>query len=291
MDELEMLKNTVESIRAVLIDAEDKQESQNHAVRNWVRMLKDVLLLADDLLDEFVIQDMRHKMDEEAHQNKVTKNLYGKRYLLVLDDVWNESHQKWEQLRPYLMCGAQGKESWSLLKKIAFGNDIIEVNQTIESIGKKIVEKCKGVPLAIRSLGGILQSKSEEREWIDVLRGDFWKLCDDKDSILPVLKLSYQNLSPQQRQCFAYCSLYPKGWVIEKDELVQMWMAQGYLECSVEEQCMEDVGNQFVNIFLMKSFLQDAKMNEDGGIKDFKMHDLMHDLATEVADNDCCYLD
>jgi len=482
MNELEKLKNTVESIRVVLLDAEEKQEAQNHAVRNWVRRLKDVLHPADDLLDEFVIEDMRSKMDE-THKNKVTKVLHslspskisfrrkmayeiekiqkgfndvvkdmsglnlnsnvvvvqqtncvrretssfvlesdiigreddkkkiisllrqphenqnvsliaivgfgglgkttlaqmiysdvevqnlfekrmwvcvsenfevktivksmlesltknkiddalsldnlqtklrdhltGERYLLVLDDIWNESYEKWAQLKTYLMCGAQGskvvvttrsaivaqtmgvsvpyvlnglipEESWSLLKKIASWDDTIGVNRTIESIGRKIAEKCKGVPLAIRSLGGILQSKSEERELIDVLQGNFWNLCEDKDSIMPVLKLSYHNLSPQQRQCFAYCSLYPKDWEFEKDELIQMWMAHGYLDCSVEGKSMEDVGNQFVNIFLMKSFFQDAKLNKDGDINGFRMHDLMHDLATQVAGNDCCYFD
>jgi hypothetical protein len=139
-------------------------------------------------------------------------------------------------------------------------------------------------------LGGILQSKSEDKEWIDVLRSDFWKVCEVKDSILSVLKLSYLNLSPQQRQCFAYCSLYPKCWKFNKDELIQMWTAQGYLDCSMEGQCMEDVGNQFIKIFLMKSFFKDAKINADGVIYGFKMHDLMHDLATQVAGNDCCYL-
>ncbi|MCH86915.1 CC-NBS-LRR resistance protein, partial [Trifolium medium] len=143
---------------------------------------------------------------------------------------------------PYVLSGLTPEESWSLLKKIAFRDDTIGVNPTIESIGKKIAEKCKGVPLAIRSLGGILKNKREEKEWGHVLRGDFWKLCEDKESILPVLKLSYLNLSPQQRQCFAYCSLYPKDWKFEKDELIQMWMAQGYLDYSVEGKCMEDVG-------------------------------------------------
>jgi leucine-rich repeat protein SHOC2 len=81
------------------------------------------------------------------------------------------------------------------------------VNRSLESIGKKIAKKCSGVPLAIRTLGGLLQGKSEEREWINILEGSFWKLCEDEESIMPVLKLSYQNLSPQLRQCFAYCSL------------------------------------------------------------------------------------
>jgi leucine-rich repeat protein SHOC2 len=266
----------------------------------------------------------KNKIDDalslDTLQNMLHDNLTGKRYLLVLDDVWNESFEKWDKLRTYLMCGAQGskvvvttrstivahtmdvsvpyvlnglipEESWSLLKKIAFRDDTNEVNQTIESIGKKIAEKCKGVPLAIRSLGGILKNKREENEWGHVLRGDFWKLCEDKESILPIVKLSYHNLLPQQRQCFAYCSLFPKDWEFQKDELIQMWMAHGYLDCSVEGKFMEDLGNEFINIFLMKSFLQEAKFNGDGDIIGFKMHDLMHDLAKQVAGDDCCYLD
>ncbi|XP_045807654.1 putative disease resistance protein RGA4 [Trifolium pratense] len=61
-------------------------------------------------------------------------------------------------------------------------------------------------------------------------------------------------------------------------------MAHGYLDCSLEGKCMEDLGNQFVNIFLMKSFFQEAKLNEDGDIIGFKMHDLIHDLAKQVAE-------
>ncbi|PNX75963.1 disease resistance protein rga4-like, partial [Trifolium pratense] len=73
MGELERLKNTVESIKAVLLDADEKQE-KSHAVQNWVRRLKDVLIPADDLLDEFLIQDMIQKRDE-PHRNKVKKVL------------------------------------------------------------------------------------------------------------------------------------------------------------------------------------------------------------------------
>jgi hypothetical protein len=263
-----------------------------------------------ELLTNSKIDD---KLSLESLQNMLRDNLTNKRYLLVLDDIWNESYEKWAQLRTYLMCGAQGskivvttrskvvaqtmgvsvpynlngltlEKSWSLLKNVVtYGDEIKEVNQTLESIGKKIAKKCSGVPLAIRTLGGLLQGKIEEREWIDVLQGDFWKLCEDEESIMPVLKRSYQNLSPQLRQCFAYCALYPKDWEINRDELIQFWMAQGYLECSDEKQLIEDIGNKFVKIFLMKSFFQDATINRCGDIQSFKMHDLMHDLAMQVA--------
>ncbi|XP_027337887.1 putative disease resistance protein RGA3 [Abrus precatorius] len=252
-------------------------------------------------------------------QRKLHEKISGKKYLLVLDDTWNDRHDKWAELRKYLMCGAQDskilvttrsenvakamtartsyplkglteQESWSLLKNIAFEDGSRGVNQNLESIGKIIARRCRGVPLSIKTLGGLLRGQNEESEWKNVLRGDFWKLCEEQDSIMPILKLSYRNLSPEMRQCFAYCSLYPKDSKIPKDELIQLWMAQGYLKCSTEKQQMEDVGNQFVKIFLMNSFFQDAD-SEYGEIISFKMHDLMHDLAMLVAGNDYCYFD
>lgn len=484
MDELERLKNTVESIKAVLLDAEEKQE-QSYAVQNWVRRLKDVLLPADDLIDEFLIEDMIHKRDK-ADKNKVTqvfhsfspsravfrhkmaheikkiqknfndvvkdmfmlnlnpnvvvvektndvrresssfvleseiigreddKNkiisllrqshenqnvslvaivgiggigkttlaqlvyndaevkkkfdkrmwvcvhkifnvrtivrkmleslinskldnklsldnlqnmlceiLIGKRYLLVLDDVRDDSFEKWTQLwtnlkcdaqdskilvttrlrkvseimgvsSPYYLSGLTNEESWSLLKKniIAYEDEAKGVNETFESVGKRITEMCGGLPLVIGILGGVLQGKTEEKQWYDIL-DDLSKLSHFEYGAITMLmfKLGYKNLSPQLQQCVAYCSLYPKDWQIEKDELIQLWMAQGYLELSGEHDFMEDTGNQFVMTLLKKSIFQNAKMDDNGDVHSFKMHDLVHDLATCVAGGDCCYLD
>ncbi|CAJ2664717.1 unnamed protein product [Trifolium pratense] len=279
----------------------------------------DVKIIVQNMLESLTQSNIDGTLSLDNLQKLFRKELTGKRYLLVLDDVWNENFEKWDHLRSYLMCGAQGskilvttrdkavaqtmgvsdpyvlnglnqEESWGLLKKITFPHGTIEVDRSLESIGKEIAKKCSGVPLAIRTLGGLLQGKSEEREWTDVLQGAFWKSCEVEGSIMPVLKRSYQNLSPQLRQCFSYCSLYPKDWIIQKDELIHLWMAQGYFECSGGKKLMEDIGEEFVNIFLMKSFFQDAQL-EHGNIYCFKMHDLIHDLAIKVAGNDCCYLE
>ncbi|XP_027337674.1 putative disease resistance protein RGA1 [Abrus precatorius] len=255
-------------------------------------------------------------------QEELREKISGKKYLLVLDDTWNERSDKWAELKKYLMCGAQDskilvttrskkvanamtattsyllkgltdEESWSLLKNIAFEGDSEGVNQNLESMGKEIAKNCKGLPLAVKTLGGLLREQTEEREWENVLRGGVWKSCEEQDSMMPILKVSYHNLSPEMRQCFAYCSLYPKDSRIPKNELIQLWMAQGYLECLAEKHRMdmEDIGSQFVKTFLMNSFFQDAESDEYGEIIKFRMHDLMHDLAMLVAGNDCCYLD
>ncbi|MCI05347.1 CC-NBS-LRR resistance protein, partial [Trifolium medium] len=147
----------------------------------------DVNIIIRKMLELLTNSKIDDKLSLESLQNMLRVNLTNKRYLLVLDDLWNESFEKWTQLRTYLMCGAEGskvvvttrskvvaqtmgvsvpytlngltlEKSWSLLKNvITCGDEIKEVNQTLESIGKKISKKCGGVPLAIRTLGGLLQ--------------------------------------------------------------------------------------------------------------------------------------
>ncbi|XP_072061686.1 putative disease resistance protein RGA3 isoform X1 [Arachis hypogaea] len=331
MDDLEKLKDTLESIKVVLSDAELKQ-GQNATVAHWIKRFKQVLYDADDLLDDVFIKDLRRKrMSQmleslkkdaggdslEALQQKLREELNGQNYMLVLDDVWNEDHSKWSDLRTHLMCGGQGskllvttrstlvskamgidepyvlrgltdEQSWTLLKNLTFGEDSSRMNSELQAIGKEIAKKCKGVPLAIKTIGGFLRIRVEEiDQWSTLLHGDIWRLCEEENSIMPVLNLSYRNLRPELRQCFAYCCLYPKDSVIRKNECIQLWMAQGYLASLTGTQSMEDVGNNYVKILLMRSFFQDASMDENGHIRSFKMHDLMHDLATSVAGNDC----
>ncbi|MED6193923.1 hypothetical protein PIB30_023763 [Stylosanthes scabra] len=256
----------------------------------------------------------------EALQQKVREELNGQKYMLVLDDVWNEDHLKWSDLRTHLMCGAQGskilvttrsmlvseamgisvpytlkglteEQSWTLLRNLAFAEDDSMLSPELQSIAEQIASRCGGVPLAIKTLGGFLQTTNGDiDQWSSILKGDIWELCKEKQSIVPVLELSYQKLPLELRQCFAYCCLYPKDSVIQKDELIQLWMAQGYLSSSNERQPLEDVGNHYVKILMMRSFFQDTSMDEFGHIESFKMHDLIHDLAMSVASNDC-YLD
>ncbi|XP_061369963.1 putative disease resistance protein RGA1 [Gastrolobium bilobum] len=256
-------------------------------------------------------------LEVDILQKKLHEELNGPRYMLVLDDVWNESQLKWNVLRTHLMHGGQGskilvttrstmvskamgidtpyvlegltkEQSWTLLKNLTFGEDTSGMNPNLESIGEKIAEKCCGVPLAIRTIGGFLHTINEGGDqWLSILNGDVWSLCEEKQSMMPVLKLSYQNLPLELRQCFAYCCLYPKDWIIKKDELIQSWMAQGYLASPIKTQSMEEVGNNYVKILLMRSFFQDVSLSKYNDIISFKMHDLMHDLAKSVAGNDC----
>ncbi|XP_030963397.1 putative disease resistance protein RGA4 [Quercus lobata] len=243
--------------------------------------------------------------------NELKKEIDGKRYLLVLDDVWNDNHEKWLSLKNILMSGAKGSrilvtvreervanivqtmkpyflrglsehEVWLLFKKMAFENGEEPKNPIIKSIGMEIIEKCRGVPLAIRSIGSLLYFKNPEKDWLSFKDNELLKVTN----ILQTLKLSYDHLPSYLKQCFTYCCLFPKDYKIHKITLIKMWIAQGFIRSSSLDQCLEDIGHEYFMDLLWRSFFQEVEEDQRGNILQFKMHDLMYDLAKSIAASD-----
>uniref|UniRef100_A0A6N2M3Y8 SPARK domain-containing protein n=1 Tax=Salix viminalis TaxID=40686 RepID=A0A6N2M3Y8_SALVM len=104
----------------------------------------------------------------------------------------------------------------------------------LEAIGASIAQKCGGVPLAIKALGNLMRLKDGEDEWMAVKESEIWDLTEEAGEILPALSLSYTNLSPHLKQCFAFCSIFPKDHVMRRDGLVALWMANGFIGCRRE---------------------------------------------------------
>ncbi|XP_068343083.1 putative disease resistance protein RGA3 [Pyrus communis] len=248
----------------------------------------------------------------EALLNSLKERLTGKRYMLILDDVWNEAEDLWSSFTDCLSKLNSGpgsiaivttrsakvasitetiprcnlgilsvEDCWSILKGEALPNgNAPSLDSDQERIGKAIARKCAGVPLVAKVLGSLMLSKNSRREWSSILESKIWELPNEEEKIMSVLKLSFDNLTPSSlKQCFAYCSMFVKDFVIKKDDLVQLWMAQGYLHSSPNVS-MEDIGNEYFNILLQNSLFQDAR--EEYGITICKMHDLVHDLAEKA---------
>ena len=244
--------------------------------------------------------------------NDLHKEIDGKRYLLVLDDLWNDDSKKWDGLKgllkggaigsrilvttreekvakisktiePYFLKGLNEEESWSLFKQKAFENGQEPENLRIKEIGMEIVSKCRGIPLAINTIGSLLYFKISEDEWLSFKKNEFPKLDQKENDILPTLKLSYDYLPSHLKHCFAYCSLFPKDYQFEKQELIRIWMAQGFIKLSGQNQCVEDAGHEHFMELLWRSFFQEDKEDWWNTRPIFKIHDLMHDLAISVA--------
>ncbi|MED6139469.1 hypothetical protein PIB30_084137 [Stylosanthes scabra] len=231
--------------------------------------------------------------------------------ILVLDDVWDDNQDSWQRLRSILTCGAEGasilvttrllkvatvlgtmpphelsmlsgNDCWELFKQRAFESGEEELEELV-IIGKEIVKKCAGVPLAAIALGSLLRFKRTVGEWCSI-RDNSLRSLQNENSVMPALRLSYLNLPVPLRQCFAFCAIFPKDKIIEKQSLMELWTANGFI--SSEEEC-----DQVWNELYWRSFFQDIRRNESGKVKSFKMHYLIHDLAQSISPEICCIPD
>ncbi|KAJ9685517.1 hypothetical protein PVL29_017528 [Vitis rotundifolia] len=271
----------------------------------------------ESLQNESVTHHSSDSKNLESLQNSLKKGLNGKRFFLVLDDVWNEKPQNWDDLKAPFRAGAQGsmiivttrnedvasimrttasshqlgvlsyEECRLLFAKHAFAHMNPNIRQKLEPIGMEIVRKCKGLPLAAKTIGSLLRFKQDENAWNGVLNNDIWDLPNEQSNILPALYLSYHYLPTNLRRCFAYCSIFPKDYNFEKRKLVLLWMAEGLLGGSNGEEIIEDFGNTCFENLLSRSFFQ-RSINDESL---FLMHDLIHDLAQFVSGKFCSWLD
>ncbi|KAF7815702.1 putative disease resistance protein RGA1 [Senna tora] len=291
------------------------------ALRIWV-------CISDDFSEIRILQSVMESITSErcdtsnlaTLQKRVQEKLQNERYLLVLDDVWNQdqnkwyqlNQDKWNQLRSVLAFGSKGAsvlvttrdldvasimgnhppyhlsllsedECWLLFKQRAFIDDK-EASPQLEEIGKEIVKKCGGLPLVAKALGSLLHSKSDEKQWLEVKEIELWNLSLE-NFILSTLRLSYFSLTPALRRCFAFCAIFSKDEIIGKEELIHLWMANGFIS-SRENLEIEDVGNEIWNELYKNSFFQEVTIDDDGCTK-FKMHALIHDLAQSITKKEC----
>ncbi|XP_077225814.1 putative disease resistance protein RGA1 [Tasmannia lanceolata] len=187
------------------------------------------------------------------------------------------------------LTGLSDSDSWSLFESQAFVSGRSEEHPNLVAIGKDIVKKCGGVPLAAKALGSLLRLKREEEaSWLSVRDSQIWE--QKEDEIVPALRLSYTNLPSHLRQCFSFCSVFPKGFTIEKEELLLFWMANGFVTPNGRME-LEDIGNEIFNNLLWRSFFQDIEKDDDGNITRCKTHDLVHDLAQSIIGNKCYIVD
>lgn len=246
---------------------------------------------------------------------KLKEKLNGKKFLFVLDDMWNENYCDWDVLRNCLAVGdiesrilvtTRNKgvaltmravhtchlgplgeaDCWSVFKNQAFGSPNADASLKLECIGREIMKKCGGLPLAAKVLGSLLYSKVEACEWNRILNSSIWDLPSDKSNILPSLRLSYYNLPSHLKPCFAYCSMFPKNHKFDKEKLVLLWMAEGFVLKPQNDQSMKEVGMEYFDELLSRSFFQLAGDHQK---THFVMHDLMNELA-RFASTEFCFL-
>ncbi|RDY11199.1 putative disease resistance RPP13-like protein 1, partial [Mucuna pruriens] len=290
------------------------EEEVKFDIKAWVCVSDDfdVLRVTRAIL-EAITKSKDDGGDLERVHGRLKEELTGKRFLLVLDDVWNEKREKWEAVQTPLNYGAQGSRilvttrsgkvastiqskkvhhleqlqedhCWQVFGKHAFQDDNPELNAEQKEIGMKIVKKCQGLPLALKTIGSLLHTKSSVSKWESVLTSKIWDLPQEDCEIIPALFLSYRHLPSHLKRCFAFCALFPKDYVFVKEHLIQLWTVENFLQCHQQRKCLEEVGEEYFDDLLSRSFFQQSSEDE----RLFVMHDLLNHLAKYIC-GDICY--
>ncbi|MQM20041.1 hypothetical protein Taro_053056 [Colocasia esculenta] len=242
----------------------------------------------------------------------------GKKILLVLDDIW--SADVWENLlRDPVQGAAAGSkvlittrfetvakqvgavhlhpvakmnpvEGWFLLcKRVCIHGEDFRGLEYLKDVGVKIVERCDGLPLAIKVIGGVLRGRGKNREdWEEVLHSRTWSSSifpeGMKDMVMEALHLSYEDLPPHLKQCFLYLSLFPEDHVFKRPNVVQQWIAEGFVKAEGDASTLEEIGREYFKELVDRSLLQPEMAAIEGA--QCKMHDLLRSLAQFLAEDE-----
>ncbi|RZR87761.1 hypothetical protein BHM03_00015223 [Ensete ventricosum] len=260
----------------------------------------DVKRLTKEIIESVTNKKQSDLMNLDTLQVILKVKIASRRFLLVLDDVWSiDTHgmDEWQKLCAPLRFGAGGSMVMVTTRDLRIASivgtmkaislegleddDYWEEHPELEAIGRKIAGKLKGSPLAAKKIGSLLRTDVNKGFWRTTMESEVWELPQDDNGVLSVLRLSYRYLLGHLKQCFTFCSLFPKDHEFYADQLIQIWMAEGYITPE-ENKTVEDVGRSYICELVNCSFFQ---ASGDGDY--YVMHYLVHDLAQYISVEEC----
>ncbi|XP_022846865.1 putative late blight resistance protein homolog R1A-10 [Olea europaea var. sylvestris] len=272
---------------------------------NKRKLLIDILSSSRDLDKETMLK----KEDEELAE-LLYKSLKGKRYLIVVDDLWEK--ESWDDLKRLFPDDSNGsrvmitsrlknvaseishviieppplspEESWKLLEQKVFKKECCP--QELQDIGKKIAANCKGLPLSVVLIAGILSNiQKKESLWQQVAKSLSYYISQKADDYIPTLKLSYIHLPDHLKPCFLYLSAFQEDEEIPVRKLLLLWIVEGFIE-KREQKTLEDVAEEYLMELVNRSLLQVSERRSDNGVKVCTLHDLVLDMCSKMVGED-----
>ncbi|XP_049348270.1 putative late blight resistance protein homolog R1A-3 [Solanum verrucosum] len=282
----------------------DKSVSSHFDLRAWCTVDQgyDEKKLLDKIFNQ--VSDSDSKLSENIDvADKLRKQLYGKRYLIVLDDVWDTT--TWDELtRPFpeVVKGSRiilttrqkevalhgklytaplnlrllrSEESWELLEKRAFGNE--SCPDELLDVGKEIAENCKGLPLVADLIAGVIAGLEKKKTvWLEVRNNLSSFILNGEVEVMKVIELSYDHLPHHIKPCFLYLASFPKDTAILIFVLNGLWHAEGLVE-QTEMKSVKEVMKVYLDNLISSSLV--FAFNEIGDDPSYQLHDLVHEFC------------
>ncbi|PIN21530.1 hypothetical protein CDL12_05776 [Handroanthus impetiginosus] len=287
-------------------------------VRLWVRISQgysiDGILLG--LLQDMGVCEKDKKSGEDLAElgEKLYKSLSGRKYLIVMDDVW--SRDVWNDIKlffpdnksgsrimvttrllnvvgslgchnPYLLDFLDEDQSWNLFCEEAFTEGC---PPELEEIGKKIARSCRGLPLAIVVIGGLLSNSNMTRQYWEFVAENVSSFANsgNEEHCLKILSLSYKHLPIHLKPCFLYMRVFPDDVQIVVSELIKAWVAEGFLK-PIRSKTLEEVAEEYLKDLIGRNLILICKWTLNGKIKKCSIHDFLRDLCLRESEKEHFY--
>ncbi|RZS09433.1 hypothetical protein BHM03_00040510 [Ensete ventricosum] len=251
------------------------------------------------------------ELSESQLQELLLRPLKEKRFLLVLDDVWDR--RVWETIRLLLPVNGHGNrviittrnsevaasvvgarsctrvlrplshgESWELFRDKVFAVSEPCPGELIE-VAERIVRKCHGLPLAVAIVGGMMLPKGRSQlEWNHVLNNIDSDLISNEIEVQGPLFLSYKDLPHPLKSCFLLCSIFPQDCNIPRKKLIRLWIAEGLIK-EGEGERVEDVAEKYLMELINRSMIQVSVISSSERVKACRIHHLLHQLSISIS--------
>ncbi|CAN6372406.1 unnamed protein product [Urochloa humidicola] len=287
--------------------------SRNHDIK---KLLKQMLYAFDK--ERFKDHIHSTMLDETHLIDLVREFLQNKRYLIVIDDIWDI--EPWKIIECALIENSMGSRiitttriidvakqigGYYRLKPLSDeSSEILFYGRIFGSkycpkqfceVSKNILKKCGGIPLAIITTSSLLANNSENtKEWYDVcnsIGSGLHGINPSMENMRKILLLSYYDLPCHLKTCLLYLSIFPEDSTIQKGELIWRWVAEGFVEDQqAGDQSFHEIGESYFNELVNRNLIQPMNMDIEGTPHACRVHDTVLDLIISMSTDECVIL-